>query len=78
MLLLLKLIIVYIFLIVFMGFWMDFIFVKVIMGDKVENYIVVIGFFLMMIKLIVNLLFMVFIVGCVLIVILIIILFILM
>lgn len=47
-LLLLKFIIVYIVLIVFMGFWMDFIFVKVILGDVMSKYIVVIGFFLML------------------------------
>ena len=51
----------------FMGPWMDFIFAKVIMGDKVENYTVAIGLFSMMTKSTANSLFMAFTAGCVLI-----------
>ena len=61
-----------------MGPWMDFIFAKVIMGDKVENYTVAIGLFSMMTKSTANSLFMAFTAGCVLIAIPITILFILM
>lgn len=61
-----------------MGPWMDFIFAKVIMGDKVENYTVAIGLFSMMTKSTANSLFMAFTAGCVLIAIPITILFIVM
>ena len=47
-----------------MGPWMDFIFAKVIMGDKVENYTVAIGLFSMMTKSTANSLFMAFTAGC--------------
>ena len=73
-----KPIIVYTSLTAFMGPWMDFIFAKVIMGDKVENYTVAIGLFSMMTKSTANSLFMAFTAGCVLIAIPITILFILM
>lgn len=53
-----KPIIVYTSLTAFMGPWMDFIFAKVIMGDKVENYTVAIGLFSMMTKSTANSLFM--------------------
>ncbi|WP_207942374.1 sugar ABC transporter permease [Enterococcus sp. DIV2402] len=59
--------IVYTSLMAFMGPWMDFIFAKVIMGDKVENYTVAIGLFSMMTKTTANSLFMAFTAGCVLI-----------
>ena len=59
--------IVYTSLITFMGPWMDFIFAKIIMGDKVENYTVAIGLFTMMTRTTANSLFMAFTAGCVLI-----------
>ena len=70
--------IVYTSLMSFMGPWMDFIFAKVIMGDKVENYTVAIGLFSMMNKTTANSLFMAFTAGCVIIAIPITILFIIM
>lgn len=62
-----KPIIVYTALTAFMGPWMDFIFAKVIMGDKVENYTVAIGLYSMMTKTTANSLFMSFTAGCVMI-----------
>ena len=62
-----KPIIVYTSLMAFMGPWMDFIFAKVIMGDKVENYTVAIGLYSMMTKTTANSLFMSFTAGCVMI-----------
>jgi len=59
--------IVYTSLMTFMGPWMDFIFAKIIMGDKVENYTVAIGLFTMMTRTTANSLFMAFTAGCVLI-----------
>lgn len=59
--------IVYTSLMAFMGPWMDFIFAKIIMGDKVENYTVAIGLFTMMTRTTANSLFMAFTAGCVLI-----------
>lgn len=47
--------------------WMDFIFAKIIMGDKVESYTIAIGLFTMMTKSTANSLFMAFTAGCVLI-----------
>lgn len=62
-----KPIIVYTALTAFMGPWMDFIFAKVIMGDKVEKYTVAIGLYSMMTKTTANSLFMSFTAGCVMI-----------
>src|SRR5699024_1582671 len=62
-----KPIIVYTSLMAFIGPWMDFIFAKVIMGDKVENYTVAIGLYSMMTKTTANSLFMSFTAGCVMI-----------
>lgn len=59
--------IVYTSLMTFMGPWMDFIFAKIIMGDKVQNYTVAIGLFTMMTRTTANSLFMAFTAGCVLI-----------
>lgn len=59
--------IVYTSLMTFMGPWMDFIFAKIIMGDKIENYTVAIGLFTMMTRTTANSLFMAFTAGCVLI-----------
>lgn len=59
--------IVYTALMTFMAPWMDFIFAKVIMGDKVENYTVAIGLFTMMTRTTANSMFMAFTAGCVLI-----------
>ena len=59
--------IVYTSLMTFMGPWMDFIFAKIIMGDKVENYTFAIGLFNMMTRTTANSLFMAFTAGCVLI-----------
>lgn len=70
--------IVYTSLMAFMGPWMDFIFAKIIMGDKTENYTVAIGLFTMMTRTTANSLFMAFTAGCVLIAIPITILFIIM
>ncbi|MHC5269419.1 sugar ABC transporter permease [Enterococcus sp. LJL98] len=70
--------IVYTSLMTFMGPWMDFIFAKIIMGDKIENYTVAIGLFTMMTRTTANSLFMAFTAGCVLIAIPITILFIVM
>lgn len=73
-----KPIIVYTSLMAFMAPWMDFIFAKIIMGDKVNNYTVAIGLFTMMTRTTANSLFMAFTAGCVLIAIPITILFIIM
>lgn len=62
-----KPIIIYTSLTAFMGPWMDFIFSKVIMGDKVENYTIAIGLYTMMTKGNVNRMFTVFTAGCVII-----------
>ncbi len=70
--------IVYTSLMAFMGPWMDFIFAKVIMGDKINNYTVAIGLFTMMTRTTANSLFMAFTAGCVIIAIPITILFIVM
>lgn len=51
----------------FTGPWMDFIFARVIMGDKVENYTVAIGLYTMMTRETSNQLFMAFAAGSVLI-----------
>ena len=59
--------IVYTSLMTFMGPWMDFIFAKIIMGDKVENYTVAIGLFTMMTRTTANSLFIAYTAGCVLI-----------
>lgn len=59
--------IVYTSLMTFMAPWMDFIFAKIIMGDKVQNYTVAIGLFTMMTRTTANSLFMAFTAGCVLI-----------
>ena len=59
--------IVYTSLMTFMGPWMDFIFAKIIIGDKVQNYTVAIGLFTMMTRTTANSLFMAFTAGCVLI-----------
>ena len=59
--------IVYTSLMTFMGPWMDFIFAKIIMGDKVQNYTVAIGLFTMMTRTTADSLFMAFTAGCVLI-----------
>ena len=59
--------IVYTSLMTFMGPWMDFIFAKIIMGDKVQNYTVAIGLFTMMTRTTANSLFMAFTAECVLI-----------
>ena len=59
--------IVYTSLMTFMGPWMDFIFAKIIMGDKVQKYTVAIGLFTMMTRTTANSLFMAFTAGCVLI-----------
>ena len=70
--------IVYTSLMAFMAPWMDFIFAKIIMGDKIDNYTVAIGLFTMMTRTTSNSLFMAFTAGCVLIAIPITILFIIM
>src|SRR5699024_9073452 len=70
--------IVYTSLMAFMASWMDFIFAKIIMGDKIDNYTVAIGLFTMMTRTTSNSLFMAFTAGCVLIAIPITILFIIM
>jgi arabinogalactan oligomer/maltooligosaccharide transport system permease protein len=70
--------IVYTSLMAFMAPWMDFIFAKIIMGDKTDNYTVAIGLFTMMTRTTSNSLFMAFTAGCVLIAIPITILFIIM
>ncbi|MBM7710047.1 sugar ABC transporter permease [Enterococcus lemanii] len=70
--------IVYTSLMAFMGPWMDFIFAKVIMGDKINSYTVAIGLFTMMTRTTANSLFMAFTAGCVIIAIPITILFIVM
>ncbi len=62
-----KPIIVYTALMAFMGPWMDFLFAKVILGDKVEKYTVAIGLYTMMTKNTANSLFVAFTAGCVLI-----------
>lgn len=62
-----KPIIVYTALTTFMAPWMDFIFAKIIMGDRIENYTVAIGLFTMMTRTTSNSLFMSFTAGCVLI-----------
>lgn len=59
--------IVYTALTAFMAPWMDFIFSKVIMGDKLENYTVAIGLYTMMTKSSSNTMFTVFTAGCVII-----------
>ena len=70
--------IVYTSLMAFTGPWMDFIFAKVIMGDKINSYTVAIGLFTMMTRTTANSLFMAFTAGCVIIAIPITILFIVM
>ncbi len=62
-----KPIIVYTALQAFMSPWMDFIFAKVIMGDKVEKYTVAIGLYSMMTRDNADNLYMAFTAGCVLI-----------
>lgn len=62
-----KPIIVYTALMSFMAPWMDFIFAKVILGDRVEKYTVAIGLFTMVSKDKINNWFMTFTAGCVLI-----------
>ncbi|HIY59019.1 MAG TPA: sugar ABC transporter permease [Candidatus Tetragenococcus pullicola] len=62
-----KPIVVYTALMAFMAPWMDFIFAKVIMGDKIEKYTVAIGLYTMMTRNTANSLFVAFTAGCVLI-----------
>ncbi|MHC5248560.1 sugar ABC transporter permease [Enterococcus sp. LJL90] len=62
-----KPIIVYTALQAFMSPWMDFIFARVIMGDKVENYTVAIGLYSMMTRDNADNLYMAFTAGCVII-----------
>lgn len=62
-----KPIIVYTALMAFMAPWMDFIFAKVIMGDKVEQYTIAIGLFSMMTRENADYLYMAFTAGCVII-----------
>ena len=62
-----KPIIVYTALMAFMAPWMDFIFARIIMGDKIQNYTVAIGLYTMMTRTTANALFMTFTAGCVLI-----------
>lgn len=69
-------IIVYTALQAFIAPWMDFIFAKVIMGDKIEKYTVAIGLYSMMTRDNADYLYMAFTAGCVLIAIPIILLFI--
>ncbi|MGT2950997.1 sugar ABC transporter permease [Streptococcus cuniculi] len=62
-----KPIIVYTALQAFISPWMDFIFAKIIMGDKVDHYTVAIGLYSMMTRDNADYLFMAFTAGCVLI-----------